>query len=52
MMTGEKTQRLSQLFGMSPGRVSQLRREFKEEWDRFTGEHAEPTPQAPRHMPS
>ncbi len=37
MMTGEKTQRLSQLFGISESRVSQLRRQFKEEWDRFTG---------------
>ncbi len=38
MMTGERTQRLAQVFSMSQGRVSQLRREFKEDWDRFTGD--------------
>jgi hypothetical protein len=38
MMTGEQTQRLATLFGISEGRVSQLRREFKEDWDRFTGD--------------
>ena len=40
MMTGEKTKRLASLFGISQGRVSQLRREFMEDWDRFTGERA------------
>src|SRR5206468_3444248 len=38
MLQGEKTQTLSQLFGISQGRVSQLRREFLEGWTVFCGE--------------
>jgi hypothetical protein len=38
LMAGERTQDVSQKFRMSPGRVSQLRREFMEDWRRFCGE--------------
>jgi hypothetical protein len=38
MMQDERTLDLSKKHGISPGRVSQLRREFKEDWDRFCGE--------------
>ena len=37
MMTGEPTQTVARRLQLSPARVSQLRREFKDEWDRFTG---------------
>ena len=40
---GERLGRLQlrrQLFGLSPGRVSQLRRDFMEDWRRFIGEAA------------
>jgi hypothetical protein len=38
MMDGERTQDLSEQFGISPARVSQLRREFHDDWRRFLGE--------------
>ncbi len=38
MMIGERTSDLSQKFGLSPGRVSQLRHEFHVDWLRFCGE--------------
>lgn len=38
MLTGESTFALARRFGISPARISQLRREFKEGWDRFHGE--------------
>lgn len=38
MTTGERTLDLADRFGMSPGRVSQLRREFQDDWRAFTGE--------------
>jgi hypothetical protein len=34
---GERTQDVAKEFGMSQGRVSQLRREFMQDWKRFTG---------------
>jgi hypothetical protein len=38
-MTGnERTKELSQRFRVSPGRISQMRREFKEGWQRFVGD--------------
>jgi hypothetical protein len=37
MARDERTLDLSKKHGISPGRVSQLRREFKEDWDRFCG---------------
>ncbi len=35
--SGETTQSAARLFGLSPGRISQLRREFKIAWDGFIG---------------
>jgi len=40
LMAGGRTKDVSQQFGMSPGRVSQLRRDFLEDWSRFTDEVA------------
>jgi len=40
MVQGEKTMHLSRRFGISPARVSQLRREYHDDWSRFTGEAA------------
>jgi hypothetical protein len=37
MMLGDRTLDLSRKFGISPGRVSQLRREFHDEWQQFCG---------------
>lgn len=36
MILGDRTQSIAEQFQLSPGRVSQLRRELKEEWDFFT----------------
>jgi hypothetical protein len=41
MARNERTQDLSRAFGVSPGRISQLRREFHADWQRFTGEASE-----------
>ena len=38
MLLGERTLDLSAQFGVSPARVSQLRREFHDDWRRFCGE--------------
>ena len=35
MGMGERTSDLSNKFGVSPARVSQLRQEYKQDWDRF-----------------
>ena len=35
MMIGERTETLADRFGMSPGRVSQLRSEYHADWERF-----------------
>jgi hypothetical protein len=40
MMLGERTLDLSKQFGVSPARISQLRREFHDDWCRFCGELA------------
>jgi hypothetical protein len=37
LMTGERTQDVSTKFGLSPARVSQLRRDFHDDWQRFCG---------------
>ena len=37
MMHGDRTKPLAEQFGISEARVSQLRREFHEDWQRFTG---------------
>jgi DNA-directed RNA polymerase specialized sigma24 family protein len=38
LMLGERTQEVSRKFGVSEGRISQLRREFYEDWRRFHNE--------------
>jgi hypothetical protein len=38
LMAGGRTRDVSRKFGLSPGRVSQLRRDFLEDWRRFTDE--------------
>jgi hypothetical protein len=38
LMVGERTQDVSRKYGISPGRVSQLRQEFYDSWQRFWGE--------------
>jgi hypothetical protein len=38
LATGEATTRVAELFGLSLGRVSQLRRELKAAWEAFHGE--------------
>jgi len=38
LMLGERTLDVADKFGMSAGRVSQLRREFMADWRRFIGE--------------
>jgi hypothetical protein len=35
---GETTTSVARQFGVSPGRISQIRRELREAWDRFHGE--------------
>jgi hypothetical protein len=37
MIRDERTMDLANKYGISPARVSQLRREFMEDWDRFCG---------------
>jgi hypothetical protein len=37
LMTGERTSEVSTTFGLTPGRISQLRRDFHEDWERFCG---------------
>jgi len=39
-MVGERTLDVSQKFKLSAARVSQLRRSFKEDWERFHGDEA------------
>jgi hypothetical protein len=36
MALGHRTADLARRFRLSAGRVSQMRREFKQDWDRFT----------------
>ena len=38
LMLGERTLDVANKHGLSPARISQLRREFLEDWDRFCGE--------------
>jgi hypothetical protein len=37
MALGHRTEELARTYGISPGRVSQLRREFHIDWERFCG---------------
>lgn len=41
LLAGERTLDVSHKFGMSPGRVSQLRQEFHQDWERFCEPDAE-----------
>ena len=36
MAMGQRTSHLASKYGISPGRVSQLRHEFHDDWERFT----------------
>jgi len=38
LASGERTLDVAKRFRLTPGRVSQLRREFHEQWQRFIGE--------------
>jgi hypothetical protein len=40
LMAGERTSAVSDRYGLSPARVSQLRRDFHQDWQRFHGEPA------------
>jgi hypothetical protein len=42
LLRGGRTREVSRLFGISPARVSQLRREFQADWARFTAAPANP----------
>jgi hypothetical protein len=41
LMLGGRTKEVSRLFGLSPGRISQKRRQFLQDWRRFCGEAGE-----------
>jgi hypothetical protein len=41
MAANERTLPLARKYGLSPARVSQLRREFHDDWERFTADPAE-----------
>jgi hypothetical protein len=41
LMAGERTLDVSRKYGLSPARISQLRGEYQEDWDRFTSESVE-----------
>jgi hypothetical protein len=38
MMLGQRTRELARKYGLSPGRISQLRRQLHNDWRRFCGE--------------
>ena len=38
LATGESTKRMARQFQVSPGRISQIRRELRDSWDDFQGE--------------
>ena len=40
MMREERTNDLSRSFGVSPGRISQLRSKLRMEWESFCGDEA------------
>jgi len=37
-MLGERTRDVANRYGLSPSRISQLRREFHQDWVRFTAD--------------
>src|SRR5262245_46841966 len=41
MALGHRTRELADTYGLTPGRVSQLRREFQDAWEHFTADPAE-----------
>jgi len=41
LMRGERTLDVSRKYGTTPARISQLRREFRQDWSRFCGERQE-----------
>jgi hypothetical protein len=47
-MIGERTLDVADRYGLCPGRISQLRREFCQDWRIFSGDDL-PTP--PSHRP-
>lgn len=47
MAQRERTKDLSRRFQLSPGRISQLRRQFQQEWERFWADPADAQPAAP-----
>jgi hypothetical protein len=46
MMVGERTRDLAGRFGLTPGRISQLRKEFFHDWSRFCSDAERQTGQA------
>src|SRR5262245_54117027 len=47
LAVGERTCDAARKYGLSSGRVSQLRREFREDWDRFCADPADAPTEAP-----
>ena len=47
LMAGNATVEVARRYGLSPGRVSQLRRQFLDGWRRFCGDHQPDGPRAP-----
>lgn len=41
MMSGERTLAIAKRFGLSPARISQMKRELHEDWEKFCAEPAE-----------
>ena len=41
LMLGERATRVARRFGLTPGRISQLRRDFKHDWERFVAAPSE-----------
>ena len=41
LMLGERTLDVARKFGLSPARISQLRREFKQDWQLFCADPAD-----------
>jgi hypothetical protein len=52
LLHGGRTREVSRLFGLSPARVSQLRRELHADWARFTADPADPHERASVPVPA
>jgi hypothetical protein len=50
LMAGERTSDVANRYGLSCGRVSQLRREFHDDWRRFVGDVPIESVPVPRHV--